>query len=176
MIFIGDIACPYERANDFVGCIQHIDFFNNEIVVLNLEANILKKDYKKRPITLYNSPEVINAFSGAKKIIVSLANNHMYDYPQAIMPTKKYLESLGCGVFGLANNDGKTDPYEFEGGEEKYAFFGHCWRLYTHTNTNDENDVRISDAYYDDFVEMVAEYARLNKDRKIYCFMHWNYD
>lgn len=61
-------------------------------------------------------------------------------------------------------------------GGGKTAFFGHCWRLYTQTNTNNVNDFRIVDNYYDEFIDIVSRYIKANPETKVYCFMHWNYD
>ena len=81
MIFIGDIACPSLKVDSFISSIRSLGIFKNEIVVLNLEANILDEKENKRSLTLFNSPKVIDAFTDAKKVIVTMANNHMYDYP-----------------------------------------------------------------------------------------------
>lgn len=176
MIFIGDIACPHNKVKEFIGAVSKIAVFHDEVVVLNLEANILDEDAPQRPLTLHNSPNVLDGFRHCKKIIVSLANNHMYDYPNEIQPTKEYLESIGVGVFGLVESNGLVLPYEYQENGVKKALFGHCWRLYTHSNRNIENNVRISDAYYDEFAEMVIAYTKANPNTKVYCFMHWNYD
>lgn len=176
MIFLGDIACPYNKVKEFADAVSKIEAFKDEVIVLNLEANILEEDDKKRPVTLYNAPEVLDGFAGCKKIVVSLANNHMYDYPTKILPTKHRLEKQGVGVFGLAEEDGSIKPLVYEENGVKMAFFGHCWRLYTHSNCNTENSVRISDAYYDEFARVVIDYVKQHPDTKVYCFMHWNYD
>lgn len=176
MIFLGDIACPYDKVDEFTNAVLKVDAFRDEVIVLNLEANILEEADEKRPLTLYNAPKVLNGFSGCKKVVVSLANNHMYDYPSMILPTKKSLENQEVGVFGLAEEDGTIKPYELEVDGIKMAFFGHCWRLYTHSNRNTENVVRISDAYYDEFADLVIAYVKNNPKTKVYCFMHWNYD
>lgn len=176
MIFIGDIACPYNKAKEFAETVSKIEAFKDEVIVLNLEANILDEDEEKKPVTLYNAPEVLDGFAGCRKIIVSLANNHMYDYPSKILPTKRQLGDLNVGVFGLAEENGTVKPYEFTEKGQKKAFFGHCWRLYTHSNCNAENSVRISDAYYNEFADIVIDYVKENPDTKVFCFMHWNYD
>ena len=101
MIFIGDIACPSLKVDSFISSIKNLGIFKNEIVVLNLEANILDEKENKRSLTLFNSPKVIDAFTDAKKVIVTMANNHMYDYPSKIQITASYLRSKNIGVFGI---------------------------------------------------------------------------
>ena len=71
MIFIGDIACPSLKVDSFISSIKNLGIFKNEIVVLNLEANILDEKENKRSLTLFNSPKVIDAFTDAKKVIVT---------------------------------------------------------------------------------------------------------
>ncbi len=176
MIFLGDLACPTERVDDFNEVVDRVSVLSNEVIVLNLEAVILENGSNKES-KLYNHPRALDSIiKNNKKVIVSLANNHMYDYPGEILKTKTYLENLGVGVFGLHEPDGLIKPFEYEDESGKYAMFGHCWDLYTHTNPNQENDVRVVDVDYGKFIEIVSNYIRSHTQRKVICFMHWNYD
>lgn len=177
MIFLGDLVCPDEKIDNLIDCIASQSVFDNEIVVVNLEAIILDKDENKKPSTLWNSERIVSVFPKAKKVIVSLANNHMNDYPANILNTKCILEQNGIGVFGLEEPDGRIIPFEYK--DENgitHAFFGHCWNLYTKTNTNTENSIHVVDCDYDRFVKIVEAYSIKNPHNRIYCFMHWNYD
>lgn len=175
MIFLGDIACPYERVSDFIDAVSQIDAFKDELIVLNLEANILNDGEKQKPLTLYNASTVLDAFKKSKGVLVSLANNHAYDYPDKIQRTIDILQSGGVKCFGVSTGE-KYDPLEVEMDGVRMAFFGHCWRLYTRTNPNKENNLRVYDSYYDDFVRKVENYLKNHTETKVYCFMHWNYD
>lgn len=177
MIFLGDLACPSERVKYFNQAIDSLSVLSDEIVVVNLEAVILDRHQVLKPETLYNHPMVLDALRHrAKKIIVSLANNHMYDYPEAIITTRNRLEQQGIGVFGLQEPNGDILPYEFRDGNIEYALFGHCWNLYSKTNPNKVNDIKIVDIEYSDFIKNVTHYIERNPRRQVYCFMHWNYD
>lgn len=177
MIFLGDIACPDVRVVAFNNAVDKCKCFENEVIVLNLEATIAADDQSFSEETLFNSKHVLDAFlRKGRKVIVSLANNHMYDYPERIQPTIDYLHGKGIGTFGICENDGSYVPYVYEESDVKHAFFGHCWRLYTETNKNKVNDVRVVDYPYDEFIETVTNYMRIHLDTKVYCFMHWNYD
>ena len=176
MIFLGDLACPENRIDAFIECIDSMSIFKDEIVVINLEANIVDNVNDRRALTLYNVSKIVNAFGQAKKVIVSLANNHMYDYPNRILATKELLERAGHGVFGLYEEN-QIHPFEYKDPDGNcYAFFGHCWRLYTNTNKNKENNVRVIDCPYDEFAKIVEVYISKHPGVKVYCFMHWNYD
>lgn len=176
MIFLGDLACPEERVSSFNDAINDISILKDEVVVVNLEAVILNNGDNKQS-KLYNSPKVLDTLlKTAKKVIVSLANNHMYDYPNEILKTKSFLQDRGVGVFGLFDEDGSIKPYEYEDENGQYALFGHCWDLYTRTNPNRENNVRVVDSDYSDFILIVSTYIKTNPQKKVICFMHWNYD
>lgn len=177
MIFLGDIACPDNRIEEFLECVNREKCFQNEVVIYNLEGNILEDDVMKCE-ALHNSPSIVHSFENAKKVIVSLANNHMYDYPERIAQTQETLENHGIGYFGLYSEDGRILPYEYYDSttDTIYAFFGHCWRLYTETNRNTVNDIRVVDCDYDVFCKNVSEYIANNPNTKVYCMMHWNYD
>lgn len=178
MIFLGDIACPNEKVNDFISSVEQCRCLDDEVVMLNLEATFVTDVQNIKDECLFNSKSVLDGFKNTKKIIVSLANNHMYDYPERIQPTVEYLESKGVGVFGLCKEDGDSfEPYVYNGNDGKvYALFGHCWRLYTNTNTNNINKIRVVDHSYEEFVKRVSIYCKANPDQLVYCYMHWNYD
>lgn len=176
MIFLGDLACPDNRIDAFLDCINSMELFRDEIIVINLEANIVDNKDERKILTLYNNSKIVNSFGQAKKVIVSLANNHMYDYPGKILPTKESLENAGIGVFGLYEGD-KILPFEYTDVNGKtYAFFGHCWCVYTNTNKNTENDIRVVDCPYDEFLDIIRSYISTHPGVEVYCFMHWNYD
>lgn len=176
MLFLGDLACPDEKIEKFSDCINNMPIFKDEIIIVNFEGNIVDNPSERRPVTLYNLSKSTELFDQSERVIASLANNHMYDYPKKILETKRILESHGIGTFGLYEN-GRILPYEFTDKRGKnYALFGHCWKLYTNTNCNTENDVRVVDCDYDEFVSAVSEYIFAHPGVAVYCFMHWNYD
>jgi poly-gamma-glutamate synthesis protein (capsule biosynthesis protein) len=177
MVFLGDIACPDEKIRDLRASMDGLELFQNEIVVYNLEGNIVPRELVKND-GLHNSPEITSLFSGARKVIVSLANNHTYDYPDQIEETQRMLKDNDIGFFGIVSPDGKNVPYEFQDMDtgEKFAFFGHCWRMYTETNPNRVNELRIVDCSYESFCESVRQYIESHANAKVICFMHWNYD
>lgn len=176
MIFLGDLACPPEKIRDLNLSVESLDVLSNQTVVVNLEA-VIQFEQRIKPDTLYNHVSVLDGLQKkARKVIVSLANNHMYDYPDSILSTKTFLEKKDVGVFGLLGGNGEILPYEFEDENGEYALFGHCWDLYTAIVPNHINNVKIVDCPYDKFRDNVGSYIRLNPNRKVYCFMHWNYD
>lgn len=176
MIFLGDIACPKERVESFNRDISAMDIFDGELVIVNFEA-VYKTDGSTESETLYNDPQSLNSLiSKARKVVVSLANNHMYDYPDEILSTKAHLERNGCGVFGVKDQCGAIRPYEYSDESGDFAFFGHCWSLFSRTNPNKINDVEIVDNDYGQFLSDVSSYVGKHPSTNVYCFIHWNYD
>ena len=174
--FLGDLACPDERVDQFLSDVNSLDVFKDEIIIINLEGNIVEDAVNRNQHSLYNSSKIVSAFSKSKKVIVSLANNHTYDYPEHITRTKDILEENGIGCFGLKNDDGSFRPYEFSDNGINYALFGHCWKIYSVTNPNKTNNIEVVDSDYDLFINTVSEYISRHTKTKVYCFMHWNYD
>lgn len=177
MLFLGDIACPDTRIKQFIDTINTMDLFKNQIVVANLEGCIIDDPQIRKTNSLYNVSGMKDAFIHSEKVIFSLANNHMYDYPDDIIKTKQFLEDNGIGTFGLFEDDGSIKPYEYtDRSGSTYAFFGHCWSVYTKTNPNDKNEIRVVDCSYNEFYRTVSDYVKQNRNKKVICFMHWNYD
>ena len=67
-------------------------------------------------------------------------------------------------------------PYCFEDNGVKYAIFGHCWSVYTKTNRNRKTNHRVIDCSYDEYYDAVTTYMLRNRDVKVICFLHWNFD
>lgn len=154
-------------------CMSSIEIFKNQMVICNLEGVICDTD-PKCDEKLFNHPDVLNAFN-PKKALFSLANNHTYDYPNLIELTEKELESRKFFFNGVMKN-GLITPTEFEISDKKYAVFTHCWKVYTETNPNTQNDIRIVDMKYKDFFVLFTEYIRSHLDTRVICYFHWNYD
>ena len=62
MIFLGDLACPEDRIEDFLNCLRNMQVFNNETNVLNLEGAIVDNVAKRKGPTLYNISRITEAF------------------------------------------------------------------------------------------------------------------
>ena len=110
MIFIGDIACPKEKISSFLECVNGMHLFDDEVVVANLEANILERGESVKPLTLYNDDKITSAFQYSSKFIVSLANNHMYDYPELINRTCEKLSNAKIATFGISHRAKPVQP------------------------------------------------------------------
>lgn len=62
MIFLGDIACPDVRVSDFNNAVMQCCCFDDEVIVLNLEATFAENEQEFSDPTLFNSKKVLDAF------------------------------------------------------------------------------------------------------------------
>lgn len=177
MIFCGDLSIPNtEKGKELLIAMDRSGIFKNEIVIMNLEGVIHPRNPKDTFWKVYNDSSAINLKDTCKLLIFNIANNHTYDYPEYIKEMKETLIKNHIQFFGLKNQDGSFEPLEFVDGDIKYAFFGHCWDVYTKTNTNTKTDDRVVDCTYKEFYNTIIKYMRNNSDRKVFCFFHWNFD
>jgi len=82
---------------------------HSDLAFANLEspASYNGKPYPGKPpeVTFRAKPETLSGMAWAGFDIVSLANNHMYDYgPQALTDTLGYLDELGIARVGAGKN------------------------------------------------------------------------
>ena len=157
ILFCGDMSVPnkecYERLSKNM---DGTDLFKNQTVIINLEGVLLDGSLVDSFWKVYNDLSVINLKEHCKQLIFCLANNHTYDYPKQIKPMLDLLRQSGIKYFGIIEN-GEILPLEFEDDGCKYAIFGHCWEVYTKTNTNTMTDDRVVDCSYETFYKIINE-------------------
>ena len=176
MIFCGDIALPTKEVGEkFIQAVKETGIFKDEVVIGNLEGPLCGEHNGYPQYTLFNDDTVVGFKDICKKLVVSLANNHTYDYPIAIARTKEFLSANGIEYFGMFEED-SVKPLRFESGGRFYAVFGHCWDLYTKTNPNRLTKDRVVDCSYEDLSHTVSMYAKNHPDERVILFTHWNFD
>ena len=94
MIFCGDIAIPTKDVGEkFIQALKETGIFKNEVVIGNLEGPLSDEHNGYPQYKLFNDDVVVGFKDICEKYILSLANNHTYDYPNAIARTKELLVS-----------------------------------------------------------------------------------
>ena len=173
MLVLGDLACPNSKCADLlIADMRKYDLFKNKIILCNLEGMIIDEEpYSDEK--LFNHSKVLDAFENGKTVF-SIANNHTYDYPRQIERTEKLLNQKGIYCNGL--NYGNIVPTIVREENSTYAIFTHCWRVYTETNPNNENNQKIIDCSYEQFFDIITDFIDKNSDMKVICYFHWNYD
>lgn len=176
MIFCGDIAIPTKEVGEkFIQSVKATGIFKDEVVIGNLEGPLCGEHKGYPQYKLFNDDVIVGFKEICEKFIVSLANNHTYDYPNTIARTKELLVSNGIAYFGMIEED-SVNPLQFKCGGKIYAIFGHCWDLYTKTNPNRLTRDRVVDCSYEDLFHTVSMYAKNHPEERALLFPHWNFD
>lgn len=174
MLILGDLACPSKAISTrLIEDMKSMGIFDNELILCNFEG-LLAEKASLEDEKLFNVEDVLRAFTPGQTIF-SLANNHTYDYPEYIEETERILNSRGFYTVGVRHEESLT-PTVLTWRGIKYAFFAHCWDVYTRTNSNKINDISIVDNDYSTFVNAVAEYTQSHTEQRVICYFHWNYD
>lgn len=177
MIFLGDMSIPNaECGQKLIADMKSMGIFDNQRVVVNLEGVLHEENPKDTFWKVYNDKSAVALKSVCKQVVFGLANNHIYDYPTQIQPMLSVLNDENIPYFGIAESNGDFLPLEFEEDGIDYAIFGHCWKVYTKTNRNTKTDDRIVDCSYQKFYRNVIMYMNNHPNRKVICFLHWNFD
>lgn len=175
MLILGDLACPnLAHSQKLLSAIKKCNIFENDFILCNFEGMITSDANKTKNIKLYNDESVLKVFVG-KKVLFALSNNHAYDYPEDILPTIVKINNNGYETVGIKGKNAFS-PKEIVLKGQKIAFFNHCWKVYTKTNPNRINNVKIYDCDYDFLYKSIKEYKEKHLDYKIICYFHWNYD
>ena len=173
MLVLGDLACPNSKcANLLISDMQRYDLFRDKIILCNLEG-MIRDDEPYFDEKLFNHSKVLDAFESTKTVF-AIANNHTYDYPEQIENTEILLKQKGFYCNGVFDRD--IVPTIIQDGNSTFAIFTHCWRVYTETNPNNENTVRITDCSYEQFLNTIVDFIHKNPNMKVICYFHWNYD
>ncbi len=174
MLILGDLACPSKAISTrLIEDMRAMRIFDNELILCNFEG-LLAENASLEDEKLFNVEDVLRAFT-PEQTVFSLANNHIYDYPEYIEKTERTLNNWGFYTVGVKHGESLT-PTVLTWRGTKYAFFAHCWNVYTRTNSNNINDISIVDDDYSIFVNAVSEYARSHAEQRVICYFHWNYD
>ena len=55
MIFLGDLACPDDKVENFVEWTNEQEIINNELLIINFEGNIVDDVNKRRNLKIHNN-------------------------------------------------------------------------------------------------------------------------
>ena len=181
ILCLGDFACP--ELND-VEILKNFnkknDFFKDKIVITNLEGLLVKNEENlldKYKNALFNNEKVIDVFANSKKVIFTLANNHIKDIPENFDYTLEFLKENKIGYCGASKDSVLSEkPLEFEIDDVKIAVFSHCWKVMSNVIKKKEKRIYINDISYKEFIKNVEEYKKQNPTIMVIVYFHWNFD
>ena len=127
MIFLGDIAVP-------AGIIPNIDYLPecfSQPVIANLEGAISREGTVSTIETkLFSNENVIDFLKQLNVKVVTLANNHITDVPDAFQFTKATLDMHHIAYCGAgADSEEASKPAVIEIDGKQYAFLSFGWEV-----------------------------------------------
>lgn len=165
MIFVGDIALPYETSLNFVNIPSSI---LNQDWVVNLEGALVRKDYDRG---VYNNIEGFKDVLNQLPIkIACLANNHITD-TEPISKTQQLLSDLNIGFLGA----GSKNNYNQEMLINDFVVINFAWSVIQAIpvikDSEGVNSLTVKNVTKE-FQRVKSKYP----DKKIIVVFHWNYE
>lgn len=170
MIFVGDIALPFNGAIDY----EFPNSFKNKCIIGNLEGALVTDSPK-----YIKSFSVVNEFQAIQKLCqkgdfkFSLNNNHIFDNDD-FDETIRNLKELKLNYFGAGDNLSEASkPLFFD--NEKVVVLNFGWSVvgckYASKASRGVNPM--TENYV---IAEVKKYIHKKPDYKIFTFFHWDYE
>ena len=172
MIFCGDIALPIDNRLGFKGCPD--DLFRKEWIG-NLEGSLIKGEFSEsflKERKVFNSDD---AFASLCNLInyrcVGLANNHLLDASH-VNESLEILNNMNMPYIGAGFC---LDDARREIVINDYVIIAFGWEGISCVPANDCNE-GVNPYEIDHVCDTVCNLLQIYQDKKIICFMHWNYE
>lgn len=137
-ILIGGDYCPHGRVSELIESENSDDIFkeiipltkNSDYSIINFECPVVTG--KSKPIIKYGpnlstSPKAIKAIKNAGFNMVTLANNHFFDYGlEGVKETLETCSNFGIATVGGGENLGKAIKIEYITIKDKVVAFINC--------------------------------------------------
>lgn len=175
MIFVGDIAHPFQTTPDWGGMAfpwgEAPIIANLEGVILDSNPSIHLKDRR-----LFNHQSIMPALAQSKVCAVTLANNHIMDFPQAFRHTYGFLNDVGIAALGAGANLAEASmPVRLINNECTILLLAYGWETIqcqsataSHPGVNPLQPQRILDD--------VTYWRHKEPTAAMVVLMHWNYE
>jgi hypothetical protein len=171
MIFLGDTAHPFATPPRW-----ETPPWLPQPVVVNLEGALNDDLSALRSHRLFNHSSILNALQAYGTKAVCLANNHVMDFPQSLMPTINVLRSRGMVPVGAGeNSEAAGQAVRIQDGSETYALFAFGWRpIQCRPASRSRPGVNPLDP--ESMLSAIRSYREKSPGDHIVLLMHWNYD
>lgn len=165
MIFVGDVAMPFEKGIDFINYPQS---FNSKKWIINLEGALVDKQYAKG---VYNNRKAFEKFHKAFPVeLACLANNHIAD-TEPISDTIDYLDSCGIKNIGAGNSKNYNRVCLID----NFVLLNFAWEVIQAipaTNNTDGVNLLIKSHVINEFKKAKEQFP----SKKIIVIFHWNFE
>lgn len=173
MIFLGDIALP----DNIKPNITRLPFGFKNIVVANLEGPIVPDNSSQiKDKKLFNGDNIFDLLKDLNIKVVSLANNHIFDYPNYYQNTINKLLLNDIKFTGAGENleEASKPAIVVENGQE-YALLSFGWDVIKCTYATD-NSLGVNPLEIDSVTKGIKKTKIEYPDAKIIILNHWNYE
>ncbi len=173
MIFLGDTAIPpgvEVNVHDWAGWFP-------STVILNLEGAVRSRGTgTERPFGLSSAEAAVDALEAIGTGAVTLANNHVFDYPEALRGTRERLAERGIASCGAGENiDDASRPAVFEVGRDRIVMLAFGWQVIGCRPANRQRP-GVNPLRPRHVLEQVEQWRRDEPDSLLVVQMHWNYE
>lgn len=178
-LFLGDIAIDQSYTD--VTLDSPITKLGVNHVLANLEGPIIVHPDKHKSIQnqdhgVFNVPEVYELLQEFGVTVVSLANNHIFDFGSSIHNTEQFLTKINISSFGAGHNLGTAhQPAVFNNKDTTVRVFAFGWDVigcrYASTISEGVNPLKPDHVF-----QTVEGLRKQDKDSCIIFIFHWNYE
>lgn len=174
MIFLGDIAHPYEQAPNWP---SEVADWRDQVVVCNLEGPLV--DESSGPIgmkVVFNHRSILESLRAVNVKAVSLANNHITDLPGGLRSTITQLNEVGITSFGAGpDRESAAAPSMIQEDGVEYILMGAGWQTVrcrpAHSGREGVNPLTPAHVLAD-----ISQASRRCPQGSIVLSVHWNYE
>ncbi|HEX2733489.1 MAG TPA: CapA family protein [Polyangiaceae bacterium] len=178
IVFLGDIAVRDEQQAKAVTPLSVLHPVPFEFVVANLEGGLGgATDEAASQSRLFNHPAITEYLRQSRVRVVTLANNHAFDFGAPFARTLPLLDRIGTRAIGAGPNLAQaSEPVVVSHSTGPVAFLGFGWRAIGCPQASAEA-AGANPLEPDWVLECVRRTRRdLGPDVKLALFCHWNYE
>jgi len=124
MIFVGDVAHPFEAAPDW-SCLANLA--GDQACVVNLEGALVASTDRLTERKLFNHVSIMDALKAVGTKVVCLANNHITDITGGVQNSRQIIAENGMQSVGAGTRDQAASPVFLMDGGRNYAFVAFGW-------------------------------------------------
>lgn len=174
MIFLGDIAHPYDGAPSWP---REVADWRNQGVVVNLEGPLVGESSQLISMkVVFNHRSILDSLQAANVKAVSLANNHITDVPGGLRSTICQLDEVGIAPFGAGlDRESASALVPVQEGAVEYLLMGAGWQtIQCRPARSDREGVNPLDPAQ--ILADISGASRRCPRGSIVLSVHWNYE
>lgn len=135
MIFVGDVAHPFEEPPDW-SCLAELSG-GDQACVVNLEGALVDSTDRLSERRLFNHTSILASLRAVRARVACLANNHITDVTGGVQYSRRILAENGMHGVGAGTREEAASPVFLLEGGRNYAFVAFGWATIQCVPAND---------------------------------------